>query len=242
MARKKVKLGFITNNTTRRVAYNKRKKDLLKKMDELSTLCDVNACAITYSPYDPQPQVWPNATAVQGVVDQFKSMPEIEQGRNMMSLESIIKQRIAKTNEKLNQQMTDNREEEMTEVMYQCLTGRLGLNNLKLSDLNHLGSLIEHKMTEINKRIAEMSTECDTGNQISTSAGDNIGVLATGVVEQQNSVTDLVNDGLVPIPYWFNESVINDNGAANDQNSQGSEETASFRDVYNSLWRSAFFP
>ncbi|KAI4333301.1 hypothetical protein L6164_018131 [Bauhinia variegata] len=41
MTRGKVKLQLIANESTRRAAFRKRKKGLLKKVDELTKLCGV---------------------------------------------------------------------------------------------------------------------------------------------------------------------------------------------------------
>lgn len=252
MTRKKVKLAFITNDASRKATYKKRKKGLMKKVNELSTLCGIDVCAIMYSPYDSQPEVWPNTMGVQRVLAQFKRMPEMEQSKKMMNQESFIKQRIVKENEQLKKQIRDNREKEMTEVMYQCLTGKLGLDNLMLPDLNDLGWLIEQKMKEINKRIDEMTEKNGTNEKqvLTTNASDNIGVLATSVVEEQNSGSDLNtnldNGGLGQRPQWYNEPVINYNVAANGQNSgfeRGEEMfTTPFGDANNTMWSSAFFP
>ncbi|KAI9177945.1 hypothetical protein LWI28_020931 [Acer negundo] len=72
MTRKKVmKLCYIANDSTRKVTFNKRKKGLLKKVSELSILCGIDACAIVYSPYNNQPDVWPSHHEVQRIVSQF---------------------------------------------------------------------------------------------------------------------------------------------------------------------------
>ncbi|MBA0880711.1 hypothetical protein Goshw_025403 [Gossypium schwendimanii] len=57
MIRKKVKLSYITNDSSRKANYKKRKKGLMRKMSELSTLCGIGACAIMYSPYESQTEV-----------------------------------------------------------------------------------------------------------------------------------------------------------------------------------------
>ncbi|KAK5846190.1 hypothetical protein PVK06_002464 [Gossypium arboreum] len=57
MIRKKVKLAYITNDSSRKATYKKRKKGLMKKMSELSTFCGINACAIMCSHYESQPEI-----------------------------------------------------------------------------------------------------------------------------------------------------------------------------------------
>ncbi|XP_074305321.1 agamous-like MADS-box protein AGL80 [Silene latifolia] len=124
MTRKKVKLAFITNDSARKATYKKRKRGLLKKMDELTTLCDVKACAVLYSPYESKPVVWPGTSGAREVISSFKRLPEMEKVKKMVSQEEFLRQRVAKAHEQLKRQQKENREKEMTQVMYQCLTAR----------------------------------------------------------------------------------------------------------------------
>jgi len=50
MTRKKVQPAFISFDSARKLTYKKMKKGMLKKIDEPSTLCGIEACAIVYSP------------------------------------------------------------------------------------------------------------------------------------------------------------------------------------------------
>ena len=104
MTRKKVKLAYITNDSIRKATFKKRKKGLIKKVSELSTLCGIDACAILYGPYDSQPEVWPSPLGVQLVVAHFKKMLEMEQSKKMVNQEGFLKQRVAKGNEQLKKQ------------------------------------------------------------------------------------------------------------------------------------------
>ena len=78
--RKKVKLAYITNDSARKAIF-KKIKGLMKKVSELSTLCGIDVCAILYSPYDSQSEVWLSPLGVHLVVARFKKMPEMEQAR-----------------------------------------------------------------------------------------------------------------------------------------------------------------
>ncbi|KAK5813511.1 hypothetical protein PVK06_028962 [Gossypium arboreum] len=74
MTRKNVKLAYITNDSAMKATYKKRKKGLMKKVSELSTLCGINVCAIMYNPYESQPKVWPSPMGVQRVLSKFKAI------------------------------------------------------------------------------------------------------------------------------------------------------------------------
>ncbi|KAJ8752403.1 hypothetical protein K2173_004039 [Erythroxylum novogranatense] len=163
MTRKKVRLAYITNDSARKATFKKRKKGLMKKVSELSTLCDVDACAIIYSPYESQPEVWPSTVGVQRVLSRFKQMPEMEQSKKMVNQESFLRHRIAKANEQLKKQRKDNREKEVTQIMYQSLIGNR-LQHLNLMDLNDLGWLIDQNLKEIHKRIEKLNDEEGSNN------------------------------------------------------------------------------
>ncbi|GAV83392.1 SRF-TF domain-containing protein [Cephalotus follicularis] len=155
MTRKKVKLAYITNDSARKATFKKRKKGLMKKVNEMSTLCGIDTCAIIYSPYDAQPEVWPSPLGAQHVLSQFKKMPEMEQSKKMVNQESFLGQRIAKANEQLKKKKKENREKEMTQVMFQCLTGK-GPHNMNMMDLNGLGWIIDQYLKEIDKRVESL--------------------------------------------------------------------------------------
>ncbi|KAE8732673.1 Agamous-like MADS-box protein AGL90 [Hibiscus syriacus] len=96
MTRKKVKLAYINNDSARKATFKKRKKGLMKKVSELSTLCGIDACAIMYSPYESQPEVWPSPMGVQRVLSKFRKIPEMEQSKKMVNQETFLGQRITK--------------------------------------------------------------------------------------------------------------------------------------------------
>ncbi|XP_020237626.1 MADS-box transcription factor PHERES 2 [Cajanus cajan] len=168
MARKKVKLAFIANDSERKISYRKRKKSVLKKTEEISTICGVEACAIVYnSSYDPEPQVWPSESGVQQVLRKFRSLPEWEQMRNMVQQENFIRQSIHKQREKVKKLAKDNKQKEMTMLMYQCLdAGRVELNNnVNVADLKDLSSVIEQKLQSITTKLEMLNVNEITSYQ-----------------------------------------------------------------------------
>ncbi|ESQ37433.1 hypothetical protein EUTSA_v10002956mg [Eutrema salsugineum] len=153
MTRKKVKLAFIENNSSRKATFQKRKKSLLKKAKELSTLCGVTACAIIYSPNNSNPDVWPSTSGVRRIVSDFQTLPEMDQQKKMVDQETFLRQRIAKLSENLRKLGKDNREQEMIEVMFQCWDSSLERFHLNILDLNDLGYVIDQYQRDINHKI-----------------------------------------------------------------------------------------
>lgn len=128
MTRRKVKLAFIVNDSARKATFKKRKKGLMKK-------------------------VWPSPLGVQRVLSKFKTMPEMEQSKKMVNQESFLRQRITKASEQLRKQRKENREKEVTQAMFQCLTGKINLANLNMIDLNDLGWMIDRNLKDVEKRV-----------------------------------------------------------------------------------------
>ncbi|XP_039131914.1 agamous-like MADS-box protein AGL80 [Dioscorea cayenensis subsp. rotundata] len=126
MARKKVKLSWISNDSARKATLKKRRKGMLKKTKELSVLCDVKACAIVYSPDEYRPEVWPpEPERVMRVLSSFKSLPEMEKSKKMLNQEGFLRQRISKTQEQLQKLEKDNRESRTKLLMLQGLDAPL---------------------------------------------------------------------------------------------------------------------
>ncbi|KAL9320139.1 hypothetical protein ACSQ67_011978 [Phaseolus vulgaris] len=168
MTRRKVKFAFIENDSARKTTYKKRKKGVLKKIEELSTLCGIDACAIVYGPDDHEAEVWPSHCGVHRVVERFRNMPAVEKIKKMVNQESFIGQRIQKGNEQMMKLMKDNAEKELTLFMFQCLTeGRVlpDENNMTFADLNVLSSVIEQNLKDIGKRLQTLNVNKIQPNQ-----------------------------------------------------------------------------
>ncbi|KAL0744317.1 hypothetical protein Bca4012_085830 [Brassica carinata] len=159
MTRKKVQLAFIVNNSSRKATYKKRKRGLLKKVHEISTLCGIRAGAIIYGPYDPTPEVYPSVEGMNELIDAFRNLPEIDRQKNMVNQEEFIRQRITKVDNLLTKQKRDNREVHITETMYHLL--QMGYfpnqeeeqNRIPPRDLNDIGYLVDQYLNGLNRRI-----------------------------------------------------------------------------------------
>lgn len=241
MTRKKVKLAYITNDSARKATFKKRKKGLMKKVSELSTLCGIEACCILYSPYDSQPEVWPSPMGVQGVLAHFKKMPEMEQSKKMVNQESFLRQRIAKGNEQLKKQRKDNREKEITHVMYQSLTGK-GLQHLNIADLYALGGMIDQNLKDIHKKIESLNKEAQSQapNPLTAAAAATAaGQLIKNGAKVQEEKPALESIDAIQRQQWYLD-LVNPN---EQMGFAGDDMMLQFGDNnHNALWSNGFFP
>ncbi|WVY96948.1 hypothetical protein V8G54_029099 [Vigna mungo] len=138
MARKKLKLAFISDEMTRKSTYKRRKK----------------ICAIICNPFDSETEVWPNPEGANKVIERFKNASVLNKSRNV-NHESFMLQRIVKAQNELKMQRQDNYEKEITLSMFQFMLGQ----NLP----NTVQEIIEiHKI--IDKNIKEIENNLDALN------------------------------------------------------------------------------
>jgi hypothetical protein len=156
MGGKKVKLAFIAKDSARKATYKKRVKSLLKKLNEITTLCGISGCAIVFNPDNIEPQIWPSIQGVQSVLYQFMHVPEFQRDRKMLNQESYLKEKIQKLNEKLTKKAKDNRKTEKIVQLYRFLEKGDITEDLSVGDHDDLTYLIDEKMKEINRKMMEM--------------------------------------------------------------------------------------
>ncbi|XP_010271057.1 PREDICTED: agamous-like MADS-box protein AGL80 [Nelumbo nucifera] len=240
MARKKVKLALIANESARRTTFKKRKNGLMKKVSELSTLCGVSACAIIYSPYDKQPDVWPSASDAQRVLARFKNLPEMEQSKKKMNQEVFLRQRISKLKEQLKRQEKDNRKHEMTILMYQTLAGK-SLNDVLIGDLNDLAWLVDEKLKEIQERIEQLRRTPPRFIAVEESrCGDDTDVQENNKTALEFMAMDALQAQTLP-SCWFME-VMNPHEHIMGSGSGGDSIGVVPYDSDATYWSNAFFP
>ncbi|KAK9084457.1 hypothetical protein Scep_030928 [Stephania cephalantha] len=186
MARKKVKLAWIANESARKATFKKRKMGLMKKVSELSTLCDVPACAIVFGPNEEHPEVWPRSQSeVDRVVMKFRSLPGAEQSKKMVNQEAFLKDRNIKLREQLKKAEKENREFEMTLILMAALAGERGIGELGVEQLSDLAWFVDDKMKVIHgrmdrlmrtnklvKRTTESPSTSSTSNTASSGAAE----------------------------------------------------------------------
>lgn len=159
MTRKKVTLAFITNDSERKASYKKRKKGLIKKVSELSTLCGVDACAIIYSQYDAVPEVWPSPLAAQAILARFRKLSDMDQSRKMVNQETFTRQRIKKAAEQLRRLRRENTCRELEAFMFRCIRGGASLDGCTLPDPAEMGWVIGQTLRDIKARMEAIEAD-----------------------------------------------------------------------------------
>ncbi|CAA7015905.1 unnamed protein product [Microthlaspi erraticum] len=205
MPRKKLNLAYIPNDTLRKVSYNKRKKGFMKKIEELTVLCGIEACAVVNSPFSSNPEVWPSNTGVKTVVEKFEAMPEIDQEKKMVNHEGFLMRTITKTMDNSERKTNENKELMMREAMFFLLTEQ---GNMLTADGHHedLCKHIEKYIKVLYKHRAEFvnQTRFEFGESSSAaSARAPAAIAEVGSSSTQNATN--VSNSPLPLPLLKNE-------------------------------------
>ncbi|AEE31379.1 AGAMOUS-like 92 [Arabidopsis thaliana] len=149
--RTKTKLVLIPDRHFRRATFRKRNAGIRKKLHELTTLCDIKACAVIYSPFE-NPTVWPSTEGVQEVISEFMEKPATERSKTMMSHETFLRDQITKEQNKLESLRRENRETQLKHFMFDCVGGKMSEQQYGARDLQDLSLFTDQYLNQLNAR------------------------------------------------------------------------------------------
>ncbi|XP_065857181.1 MADS-box transcription factor PHERES 1-like [Euphorbia lathyris] len=153
MTREKVKIAWIANDTARKASLKKRRTGLCKKVQELTTLCGINAFVIIYSPDEAEPMIWPSRSEVVEMMAEFQSIPELKRFKKMMNLDSYLRERISKIEQQKMKESKKKREGELSLLMNKLKVHDFDYNCLEPTEKRYLALLIGERRDDIKKRI-----------------------------------------------------------------------------------------
>jgi hypothetical protein len=165
MARKKVALQRIANDSTRRATLKKRRKGLMKKASELATLCDVDVLVVVYDGEGEgearPPEVWPEAPGeAERVAARFKAVPELDQCKKKQDMRALLTQRNDKLRDQLRKARHENRERERALLLHDAIAGRRpGLAGLSVEEVVALGLVVEQRIQTVMDAIARLQLQ-----------------------------------------------------------------------------------
>ncbi|XP_014517234.1 agamous-like MADS-box protein AGL80 [Vigna radiata var. radiata] len=194
MTRKKVDLTYIKNDSKRKTTLNKRKNGLVKKINEINILCGIEACAIIYTPDNPQPEVWPSDRAVQSVLSRLRTVSELEKGKKKLCQESFLRQRIIKAQAQLRKLRNEIRKKEVTLLMFQYLNANNNFDNSRMIDLNDISNLIDQNLEKIENNIS--MSQAQKVKSIAENGGETMSSLVNRVIGLETHVEAMQHNNL----------------------------------------------
>ncbi|KAL6988132.1 hypothetical protein U1Q18_013879 [Sarracenia purpurea var. burkii] len=151
MTRNKVKLEWISNDSSRKSSLKKRRAGIIKKTGELSTLSDVKMGAIIYSPGEANPMVSPSYEEMKNMLERFLSMSMVQRTQKMVTQETYLTQMVTKETAKKNKERKKNDRREAQEMMNRVFEGN-DLYEMNIMQLNNLSLLAADKLKELDER------------------------------------------------------------------------------------------
>lgn len=159
MARKNVRNELISNESARRLSFRKRKSGLLKKLKEFTILCGVIACAIIFSEYDAEPEIWPSPSEAFFVLEKFKNLPARKQGKYMLDQEMFLKDHISKLNMKLDKKRKKNQICEIELILAEAVEGKTSRDLNYFKNPNEKIDLVDQMIGFITNKIERAKME-----------------------------------------------------------------------------------
>lgn len=154
---KKIKLALMANENLRALSLKKRRSGLVKKVKELTILCDVKACLIMFSPKEAVPMVWPSAEAARNLLNDFNALPDFLKKKNETTLESYLKEKTWKVHENLSKTQKGNMEGKIDQLMVQlnCFRSRK-VDDLDVKEIYSLISFSKDGIMHLRKKVGSV--------------------------------------------------------------------------------------
>ncbi|KAI4982249.1 hypothetical protein ZWY2020_022741 [Hordeum vulgare] len=155
MARKKVALRYIRNDSVRHNTLKKRSKNLMKKAGEVATLCNAKACVLVYGEGATAPEVFPSHDEAVVMLNRFKSMPEVLSLKKTMDQESVLSQRVAKLQDQVQKTRSELRDREAKLLLHEAMISGCLPDNIE--EITTMGWKLELMLKSLGERIVKMS-------------------------------------------------------------------------------------
>ncbi|XP_030446568.2 agamous-like MADS-box protein AGL82 [Syzygium oleosum] len=158
MGRRKLPLELIPNEKARRITYEKRKKSIMKKAQEFTTLCGVDTCMIIYCPERSaaratEPEVWPaNREKVKRIIERYMSEGADRRAKKTVGLPDFFVNRKRKVNTELAKARLANWKAEYP-------ISKALIEGLSKEDLKRLLGSLGHKLEVAKVRLAVLKED-----------------------------------------------------------------------------------
>ncbi|XP_023637087.1 MADS-box transcription factor PHERES 2 isoform X1 [Capsella rubella] len=164
---RRMKYSLIEDEAARKVLFYERKREIIKKLSELSTLCGVKTCGVIYSPYNPELEAWPSREGAEGVITEFMEVPVAKRTERMVSQEAFLRERIASVQLQLQKLRAENRDFQIQNIMFGCLRGEIDMSNLGELDNQDLTSFIDKCIDKLICRAKHLRENGESSSPLS---------------------------------------------------------------------------
>ncbi|PNX83523.1 agamous-like mads-box protein agl80-like [Trifolium pratense] len=134
---------------------------LLKKVNELSILCGVEACIIIYPENSAQPDIWPPGLRTRNVLGKFMSLPELERNKKMLDSEGFANQTLEKTQKILMKQIEKNQKKSGIFISDTYKNLECDTRDLNINEANNWKGFIEKRLNEVEQKLISIKIQAE---------------------------------------------------------------------------------
>ncbi|XLR22401.1 hypothetical protein HN51_068649 [Arachis hypogaea] len=102
--------------SSRKATFKKRCAGLLKKLEQIAILCDIQACIAIFG--DKSPTVWPSVEEAKVIVKKFEEIPKPKQLSRMATHQEYRQQKVIWMEKQLEKLKKLNNQKEMDIFMH----------------------------------------------------------------------------------------------------------------------------
>ncbi|GFP99933.1 agamous-like mads-box protein agl90 [Phtheirospermum japonicum] len=157
MVRTKIKYELIADERTRRESFKKRRTGLFKKLGELKTLCDVEACGIVITGDGTHSEIWPSPDEASEVIEKFITQPSSSSSHTNNRVDQIgfLRQNMSRISRNLEKETRKVESLEKELIFAECvMKGEANVSNSH--ELHEMLRLMEKKIEMVDRRIANI--------------------------------------------------------------------------------------
>ncbi|XLS92639.1 hypothetical protein HN51_068647 [Arachis hypogaea] len=149
--KRRVKLQLIDDMNSRKATFRKRRAGLLKKLEQLAILCDIQACIAIFR--DKSPTVWPSVEEAKEIVERFEEIPEPERSSRMVTHPEYRKQKVIWMEKQLEKLKKLNDQKEMDIFMHQIYNEHRPVTDFSDDELDRFLTYVDDKLKAVRNSI-----------------------------------------------------------------------------------------
>lgn len=150
MTRKRITHEEIGNEERRNVTLRKRTEGLVKKANELSTLCGVEAAIVIHNKGGQNNAVlWPSPIIFAERLQKFLDFGDEERARRGVTHERLMKQMVEGEREEIAKLKKTIQLKETQQLMAKSVQNNNSFHGIHLHQLNHMSSFADHILKKL---------------------------------------------------------------------------------------------
>ncbi|XP_075473868.1 agamous-like MADS-box protein AGL80 [Primulina tabacum] len=153
MPKKIIKHEKISDEKQRKKVYNNRSQGLLKKVNELSILCGIDAAVVIHKRDENNATLWPSPEIYMDRMQKFLNFSTAERERKMVTHDKFLDQRVVEESRNLFKSQKTNEILEGELVTDELTNGRCSYEQLDIIHMNNMNSLADDMLERIDKII-----------------------------------------------------------------------------------------